>query len=419
MDLRRRLMRDVLIDLRPLRESTHFRRLWLGGVLSGMGSQMTTFAVGYQVYLITDSSLAVGGVGLWTALPSLLFGLFGGSVADAVDRRRVVLFASSGLSLVSIGFTVQAFAGLRSLWLLYALVALQSLLSALNAPARRTFVPRLLPPHRLAAGAALTMLALHTSVILGPALAGVIAGAWGLRVCYLIDALSFGASLYATLRLPPMPPEGGGTRPGIAAIVEALQFVARRKVLLGAFLSDLLATVLGMPIAVFPQINDERFGGVAQTLGLFGSALAAGGVLGTVLSGSVGRVSRQGRAMLIAGSVWGIGLVGFGLARSLWLTLAMLALAGAADVLSVVFRTATVQVLTPDDRRGRVGAVEYVVGAAFPELGNFRAGAVASLTSPGFSAVSGGLTVIMASVLLGLALPAFTRYRAPTTKQCR
>lgn len=419
MDLRRRLMRDVLIDLRPLRESTHFRRLWLGGVLSGMGSQMTTFAVGYQVYLITDSSLAVGGVGLWTALPSLLFGLFGGSVADAVDRRRVVLFASSGLSLVSIGFTVQAFAGLRSLWLLYALVALQSLLSALNAPARRTFVPRLLPPHRLAAGAALTMLALHTSVILGPALAGVIAGAWGLRVCYLIDALSFGASLYATLRLPPMPPEGGGTRPGIAAIVEALQFVARRKVLLGAFLSDLLATVLGMPIAVFPQINDERFGGAAQTLGLFGSALAAGGVLGTVLSGSVGRVSRQGRAMLIAGSVWGIGLVGFGLARSLWLTLAMLALAGAADVLSVVFRTATVQVLTPDDRRGRVGAVEYVVGAAFPELGNFRAGAVASLTSPGFSAVSGGLTVIMASVLLGLALPAFTRYRAPTTKQCR
>lgn len=419
MDLRRRLMRDVLIDLRPLRESTHFRRLWLGGVLSGMGSQMTTFAVGYQVYLITDSSLAVGGVGLWTALPSLLFGLFGGSVADAVDRRRVVLFASSGLSLVSIGFTVQAFAGLRSLWLLYALVALQSLLSALNAPARRTFVPRLLPPHRLAAGAALTMLAMHTSVILGPALAGVIAGAWGLRVCYLIDALSFGASLYATLRLPPMPPEGGGTRPGIAAIVEALQFVARRKVLLGAFLSDLLATVLGMPIAVFPQINDERFGGAAQTLGLFGSALAAGGVLGTVLSGSVGRVSRQGRAMLIAGSVWGIGLVGFGLARSLWLTLAMLALAGAADVLSVVFRTATVQVLTPDDRRGRVGAVEYVVGAAFPELGNFRAGAVASLTSPGFSAVSGGLTVIMASVLLGLALPAFTRYRAPTTKQCR
>lgn len=400
--------------MRPLRESADFRRLWIGSGLSTAGGQMTSFAVVLQVYRLTGSSVAVGGVGLAMALPAVAFGLLGGSIADAVDRRRVVLVTSSCLALVSVGFAWQSFAGLRSLWLLYALVAVESTLVSVNSPARRTFTPRLLPPDQLAAGAALSLLTMHAAVIVGPALAGVVAGVWGLTVCYVVDAVSFVAALYATFRLPPMLPDAA-TRPGLRAIAEALQFVAGDRVLLGAFLTDACAMVLGMPIALFPAINAQRFGGAPQTLGLFTAALAVGGVLGTALSGPVGQVSRTGRAMLVAGAVWGGALIGFGLAHRLWLALAMLALAGTADVISVVFRSATVQLLTPDRQRGRVGAVEYVVGAGLPQLGSFRAGTVASLTSPGFSAVSGGLSVIAASGLLALALPAFVRYRAPVT----
>jgi MFS family permease len=402
------------MDVRPLKESLAFRRLWVGNGLSAIGSQMTTFAVALQIFTLTHSSFAVGGVGLAMALPAVAFGLFGGSVVDAVDRRKLVLRTSSCLAVISVVFAVQAFAGLRQIWPLYCLVAVESLLGCLNAPARRTFLPRLLPAERVPAGAALTMFTMHGSVIIGPSLAGVIAAAWGLKVCYVIDAVSFAAALYATFRLPPMPPQGSIARPGVRAVLAGLTFIGRSKVLFGALLSDMSATLLGMPIALFPAINAAHFGGTAQTLGLLTAAPSIGGVLGSVLSGPVGRVSRQGRAMLVAGGVWGAGLVGFGLANILWLALVFLAIAGAADVLSVVFRTSMIQVATPDEQRGRVSAAEYVVGAGFPQLGNFRAGAVASLTSPTISAVSGGLTTIAGSLVIAMALPAFTRYRATT-----
>lgn len=400
------------MDVRPLRESPAFRRLWLGTGLSGIGSQMTSFAVALQVFTLTRSSLAVGGVGLAMAVPAIAFGLFGGSIVDAVDRRKLVLLTSSCLAVTSALFAIQAFAGLRQIWPLYCLVVLQSVLGCLNAPARRTFLPRLLPTERVSAGAALTMFAMHGSVILGPALAGVITAAWGLKVCYVIDAVSFGAALYATFRLPPMPPQGSIARPGLKAVLAGLAFIRGNTTLLGALLSDMSATVLGMPIALFPAINAAHFGGAAQTLGLLAAAPSVGGVVGSALSGPVGRVARQGRAMLVAGGVWGAGLVGFGLADSLWLAMVFLAIAGAADALSVVFRTTMIQVVTPDAQRGRVSAAEYVVGAGCPQLGNFRAGAVASLTSPAVSAVTGGLATIAGAVVIGLALPAFTRYRA-------
>ncbi len=256
------------------------------------------------------------------------------------------------------------------------------------------------------------MFAFHFSATIGPALAGVIAAAGGLRLCYLVDALSFVAALYGIARLPAMPPEGGGTRPNLRSVGEGLRFIGRDRILGGAFLADMNATILGMPFALFPLINAERFGGSTQTLGLLTSAVAVGGILGTALSGWVGQVSRQGLAILVASAVWGAGLAGFGLAHDLWLALTLLAVAGAADVVSVVFRTTIVQVVTPDRFRGRVGAANHVVGVGCPELGNFRAGAVGSLVSPSFSAVSGGLATVAGAAVIGLALPAFTRYRA-------
>jgi MFS family permease len=402
----------LFIDTRPLRESPAFRRLWAGAGLSAVGSMMTTFAVALQVYTLTHSSLAVGAVGLFVAGPAIGFGLFGGSIVDVVDRRKLVLLTSSCLAAVSVLFAVQAFAGFDQLWLLYGLVTVQSLLNSVNGPARRTFLPRLLPPERVPAGAALTLLFAHTSAIAGPGLAGVVTAAWGLKTCYVIDAISFGAALYGVARLPAMPPAAGSPRPGPRAVAEALRLIRRSPVLAGAFLADLNATVLGMPIALLPAINADHFGGHAQTLGLLSAAPSIGGVIGAGLSGPVGHVSRQGRAMLVAGAVWGAGIAGFGLARTLWLAVALLALAGAADAVGVVFRTTMIQLATPDEYRGRVSAAEYVVGIGCPQLGNFRAGAVGSLTSPAVSAVSGGVATVIGSALIGLLLPAFARQRA-------
>jgi MFS family permease len=401
----------LLVDVRPLRRSPAYRRLWVGSLLSGIGSQMTVFAVALQVFLLTRSSVAVGGVGLASAVPAIVAGLFAGSVVDAIDRRRLVLVASSVQLVISMIFAAQAFAGNQHAWVLYLLVGAQSLVASVNAPARSTFMPRLLPPDQIPAGAALGMVVMHAGLIVGPSLAGLIAAAGGLRLCYLLDALSFFASLYAVFRLPAMRPDGDGARPGLRAVADGFRFLRRDRVVSAALLTDLNATILAMPIALFPAINAERFGGSPRTLGLLTTAVAVGGILGAALSGPVGRVSRQGLGMLIAGAVWGAALAGFGLADGLAATLISLVLAGAADVSSVVLRTTIVQVATPDAYRGRVNAMEFVVGASCPELGNFRAGAVASLTSPGFSAVSGGLSCLAGAGVIALTMPALVRYR--------
>jgi hypothetical protein len=255
------------------------------------------------------------------------------------------------------------------------------------------------------------MLVMHASMVLGPSLAGLIAAVGGLRLCYVADAVSFLASLYGVFRLPSMRPDGAGARPGVAAVVDGLRFLRRSKVLTGALVSDLNATVLAMPVALFPAINADRFGGSPRTLGLLTTALAVGGIIGSGLSGPIGRVGRQGAGMLIAGSIWGLALAGFGLVHGLAASLCLLALAGVADVSSVVLRTTMIQVATPDAYRGRTSAAEFVVGAACPQLGNFRAGAVASLSSPGVSAVTGGLASVVGVAVIALALPAFVRYR--------
>jgi len=400
----------LLADIRPLKTSRDYRRLWLGSSLSAIGGQMTVFAVALQVYLLTHSSAAVGGIGLAQAVPAIVVGLFGGAVIDAVDRRRLVLLTSALLAVCSAAFAVQAFAHNTSVWLLYVLVAVESALAAVNAPARRTFMPRLLPPDQVPAALALTMFSMHASLVIGPALAGVITGAGGLKLCYVIDAASFVGALYGVLRLPPMRPEGVPTRPGLRSVVDGLAFVGRSRVLTGVLLADISATLLAMPIALFPAINAERFGGSARTLGLLSAAVAAGGILGTVFSGPASRVRHQGLGVLVAGAVWGAALAGFGAVQGLALTLAFLALAGIADVTSVVLRSTIVQVATPDAYRGRVSSTEFVVGAAFPQLGNFRAGVVASWTSPNISATSGGVAAVAGAAVIALALPALVRY---------
>ncbi len=422
-------MTAILPDFGPARRNAAFRRWLFGDLLSTIGSSMTGFAVVLQIWDLSRSSLAVGLLGL-TFVPTLMVGLLGGSVADAIDRRTLVLVTSVGLMAVSAAFAAQAYAQFRQLWLLYALAVLQAIFQAACAPARRTFVARLVPQEQLTPAIALTTLTGRMTMLFGPALAGVITGAWGLRTCYAVDTVSFVASLYATARLPAMRPpaaETGAVRSGaqrrsaarssaarssLRATAESLRFIRHRPLLVAAFLTDLDAMLLGLPVALFPALNAAHFGGSPQTLGLLNAAPGVGGLLSAVLSGPTGRVSRQGRGMLAGTMIWGAAIACFGLSRSLPLALVLLAVAGAADTLTVMYRGSIVQTVTPDVFRGRVSSVEYIIGYGGGPLGNVESGTVASLTTPTISAVSGGIGCFVAAALIAFAIPALTRYRA-------
>jgi len=404
----------LLADTTPLRESPPFRRLWAGTMLSDVGGALTSWAVQLQIYDVTRSPFAVGAIGVAQVVPILTIGLFGGAVADTLDRRKLVLATTIFSAAVSAALAAQAFADPRQVWLLYVLVAIASAAGAVGGPARRTFIPNLLPADLLPAGIALNRISFQVMMTVGPALAGLITAAphLGLRVCYLVDTVSFAGSLYGVASLPAQLPSGSVSRPGPRAVAEGVKFIRRSPLLAGAFLADLNATIFGLPVALFPAINAERFHGNPRTLGLFMTAIGVGGLISAMLSGPVKHISRQGWAMLCAVSVWGAAFAGFAVAPGLWLTLGLLAVAGAADTFTVVFRGTIVQQSTPDELRGRVTAADYVVGAGGGQIGNLEAGALGSLTSPTISALSGGLATIAGAAVIGMALPAFTRYRS-------
>jgi MFS family permease len=404
----------LLADIGPLRESAAFRRLWAGTTLSSVGGALTYFAVMLQVYDLTRSPFAVGLLGVAQAVPTLAVGLLGGPLTDALDRRKLVLVTSSCLAAVSAALAAQAFAGLNQVWLLYLLVAVQFGLSALDRPARSTFTPALLPASQVTAALALDRISFQITLTAGPALAGLIAAAphLGLRACYLVDAVSYSAALYGVGRLPRLRRPGDRPRLGPRAVAEGFRFIRHSQVLAGAFLADLSATIFALPLALFPAINAERFGGDPRTLGLFTTAIGLGGLASAVLSGPMGRISRPGRAMLVTVGIWGAAFAGFAVAPAvLWLTLGLLAVAGAADTFTVVFRVGLVQAVTTDALRGRLLAADYVVGAGGGQLGNLCSGALGSLTTPVISALSGGLLTIVAVAGIGLTLPAFRQYR--------
>ena len=384
-------LRAGLLDLRPLRSSPPFRRLWASGMLGALGGQIVVVAILFQVWDLTHDPVWTGAIGLANAIPLIIFGLLGGTLADAVDRRTLVRAATVGQALAGLALAVQAASGVQSLWLVLGLVSAQGAASAIGAPARRTFIPRLLEPGQVGAGIALQLLTFQGAMLIGPALGGLIIGQWGVTSCYLVFAALVVLSLYGIIRLPSMPPEGTGTRPGLRSTVAGFAYVRQRPVLRGSFASDLAATLLSMPIALFPLVNEVRFGGNPETLGLFLSCIAVGGVSAGLLSGLVTRADRPGLIQLGAAVTWGLALAGFGLAGPLWLALVLLAVAGAADTVSVTSRGLMIQLATPDSHRGRVSAVDHIVGVAGPDVGNFRAGLVAGATSAPIALASGGL----------------------------
>jgi MFS family permease len=401
---------SALLDLRPLR-SGDFRRLWIGTTTTGLGGQLVTVAVLFQVWELTRSPAWVGAVGAAEALPTIAFGLLGGVLADALDRRRLVLLSSTGAAVAAGLLAVQAALGAGSLAVVLVLVAAQTGCAALGSASRRTFVARLLPREQVPSGVALNHVSFQVAMLVGPALAGLVLAHGGLTPCYLVDVAAAAVALYGVARLPAMRPAGAVARIGLRSTWDGWRFLLRRPVLAGSVASDLAATVLAMPVALFPVLNEQRFGGNPQTLGLFLSAIAVGGMLAGALSGSFTRARRPGAVMLVAAGVWGAALAGVGLVAALLPTLGLLAVAGAADTVSVISRGTVVQLATPDAYLGRVTSVEHVVGAGGPGLGNVRAGAVASLTSASFAAVSGGLACVLVVTALAATNPLLRRWQ--------
>ncbi|NUL06812.1 MFS transporter, partial [Streptomyces lunaelactis] len=401
----------IFADLTPLRTSVHYRRLWFGSTISWVGQGMTALAISLQVYDITRSTFAVGLVGLCSLVPLVAFGLYGGAIADTVDRRKLGLVSASGSAVLSAGLAVAALAGYHRVWFLYAIVALQAVCAAVNSPARSAMIPRLLPPEQLPAANALSSMMVTSGTLIGPMLGGLIVGFAGYQTAYLIDAVAFSASLYAMWRLPSMRPErtAGAKK---ASVLDGLRFLATRPNLRMTFFSDFCAMILAHPRALFPAVAVLWYDGDARTTGMLVAAPALGALLGGVFSGWQGRIRRHGLAILLAVGAWGTAIAVFGLTRNLWLGLFFLALAGAADTVSMVFRNTMMQAAAPDEMRGRLQGVFIVVVAGGPRLGDFLAGSVAGLTSPTVAVTGGGIACLLAVSLLALRWRGFARYDA-------
>ncbi len=404
-------LRRIAMDTRPLADPV-FRRTFAGQGAAVVGTVVTEVAVPVQIYDLSHSSFDVGLAGLAGLVPILVFGLYGGAVADAVDRRRLYLASSALTWTVTLALLAQAVAGFGSVPLILALVAVQSGGFAVSSAVRGAIVPALVPPDLVPAANSLTYTASTVGQVLGPLVAGVLLVLPnGFCYAYGADAVLFTAALYATFRLPPLPAADPIGRPGLRSVLDGLRFLAGRRVLLMSFLVDIFAMVLAMPTALFPEAAETKWhGGV----GLLYASIAIGSVLAGVSSGWIGRVRRQGVALTAAVAVWAGAVALAGLAPDLWLAVALLIIAGAADLVSAVYRQTILQTAVPDRMRGRLQGVYTVVVTGGPRLGDLRAGIMASAL-PLAVAWSGTALVCVVIVVGGaVSVRSFWRYTPRT-----
>lgn len=414
-------MARVFADITPLRVSAPYRRLWLGLSISNIGQQITAVAVGLQIYDMTKSSLMVGLVGLAQVIPLVGFGLYGGTLSDAFDRRRVGIATAIGLWACSVMFLAQSLLDLNSVGVLYLIIAVQSGFFAVGAPARQSIIPRLVSRDLLPAANALGTMSWNIGFTIGPLVAGGLVAATGtIAAPYLVDAIAFTILVWSMWRLPSLPPtpdaSGQVTRAGWHAVREGLEFIKGKRNLQMILYEDLAAMVFGMPRALFPAIAALWYGGsteqVALTLGLLSAAPGVGGVLSSLFSGPIGAVRFQGRAIVISIIIWGVAITTFGVTRTLVLALVFLGIAGGADNISAILRNTMLQAAVPDDFRGRMQGVNTVVIAGGPRLGDVEAGVVASLGGEAFSVISGGIACTVIAIGLAAKFPSFWRYDA-------
>src|SRR5215210_4378114 len=407
----RGLFARIAVDIRPLRESRDFRRLWFGTGISAIGSQITTVAIPFQLYDQTGSTLLVGLLGVAALVPLLIVPIYGGAVADAVDRRRMLLLSDVALVLVTAGLLVNALLPSPSVWFLFVAEGLGTAAYGFQRPARNALTPRLVRDDQLLAAIAVEDVIFTLARVAGPVAGGVLISVVGLGGAYTIDIGTFAASLIAIWLLPPVPPAADADRPSLQSILEGFRYVRRRKVLLGIFVVDTNAMIFGMPRALFPALAD-RLGGGAGAVGLLYGATSAGAFAASLVSGWMTEVRRQGLWVCVAAAAWGVAIALVGFATSIWLAVVLLAVAGAADFVSAVLRGVILLAATPDRLRGRLSGIELAQVASAPELGNVEAGIVASLTSVRASFVSGGVLTVVGTLAVAAAMPALVRYDA-------
>ncbi len=404
------------IDTTPLRNRA-YRRVFSGVAVTMLGQQMTLVAVPYQVYELTGSSLMVGVTSIVALVPLVVFGLLGGAIADAMDRRNLMLITSAGAAVSSALLAVQAvLPGEGNLAVLWVLTALVSGFAAVNQPTRSAVIPALVGVEGVPAANALAMTVRQMGVIVGPLLAGLLIGVGNLPITYVIDALGFVAAVLLLRGLPPLPPEGvaGPLRLGAAlrGVAEGFGFLRTQPVLLMTFVVDIVAMLFAWPQAVFPELSQTSFAGDANSLGWLFAGVSIGSLVMGLSSGWVGHVDRQGAVVLAAIAVWGLAIIGFGFAGSLWLAVLCLAVAGAGDMVSAVLRSSMLQTAAPDEMRGRMQGVFVVVVAGGPRLGDLRAGVLASTVGVTAAMVSGGVVIVVAMVVVAVAVPSFWLFRA-------
>lgn len=413
-DGRRRGLRGLALDTGPLR-IRDFRLLWVGEFVSETGSNVALVALYVQVYRLTHSALAVGLIGLVQVVPIILAALFGGPIVDRHDRRRVLLLAHLGEAAAAAVLLLGAHLDHPPLALIYLGAALVAGSASVSQSARTAMIPRIVGDAELPAATALNQVMWNSCLIAGPAIGGVVVARLGLGWAYGLDLATFAAALGTVWVMRPHPPAPSEVRDqpdGWRGVTAGFRYLRGRRVLQANFLVDIIAMVFGMPRALFPVLAVTQFGAGPELVGILFSAVAAGAVLGALTSGWVGRIRRQGRAVLVAVAVWGGGIVGFGLAGDrVALALIALAVAGAADVVSAVFRNTILQTNTPDDLRGRLSGIHILVVTGGPRIGDVEAGLVATLTSPTVSVISGGVLCIVGVGVLALAVPSFARYR--------
>ncbi len=408
----RALLRRQAVDTTPTRHPV-YRRLLIGQGAAFLGSMLTQVAVPVQVYSLSHSSLDVGLVGLAGLVPIVVFGLYGGAIADAVDRRLLYLWASLLSWAVTLALLAQTVLNAGSIPLILGLVFIQGAGFATASATRGAIIPRVVDADEVAAANTLNFTVGNFGQVIGPLLAGVLISLPnGFTYAYSVDAILFTGGLYSVLRLPSILPDGTLVKAGFRSVVEGLAFIVKRPVLFMSFAVDIVAMVFAMPRSLYPEVADDRFNGV---VGPLYAAIAIGAVLAGLSSGWIGRIRRQGAALTLAIVGWGACVALSGLAHQLWVMVLLLALAGAADLVSAVYRQTILQTYAPDEMRGRMQGVFTAVVAGGPRLGDVRAGASAAAFGATAAWVGGGILCIVIVLIAGVAVRPFWRYDARVT----
>ena len=417
-------MARLLADTTPLRNND-FRRLWIANIVTVIGAQLTVAAVPAQIYAITGSSAYVGLTGIFGLVPLVVFGLWGGALADVLDRRILLIITTVGLIGCSALFWAQSASGLNNVWIILSLFAIQQAFFAVNQPTRTAVLPRLLPDRDLPAALSLNMTVMQAGAIAGPLVGAALIPVVGYSLLYLLDTLFLIPTLWAVARLPSLRPESDDapTVAGLRSVIDGLKYLMAHKILMASFLVDLIAMIFGMPRALFPQMAHENFGGEISggwAFGLLFTAISVGAVIGGVFSGWVARVKRQGLAVIVCIIIWGLAITGTGIAVGfadgsplpmLPVALVLLMIGGAADMASAAFRQSILLAAATDDVRGRLQGVFIVVVAGGPRIADVVHGMAAVSIGVAATTAGGGILTVVFTIIAAIAIPSFVRYR--------